>query len=65
MNETSARLGGLIESLIFVIIFVVIYWLFGFIIKKIFNKEIRNSAGYTICVVGGFLAKRFLITMLQ
>jgi len=65
MNETSARLGGLIESLIFVIIFVVIYWLLGFFIKKIFNKEIRNSTGYTICVVGGFLAKRFLITMLQ
>ena len=45
MNETSARLGGLLESAIFVVAFVAIYWFLGFIIKKIFNKEIRNSTG--------------------
>mgnify|MGYP003637709126 FL=1 len=65
MDETSARLGGLFESAIFVVVFVAIYWLLGFIIKKIFNKEIRNSTGYTICIIGGFLTKRFLITVLQ
>jgi len=65
VNETSARFGGLIESLIFVFLFLAIYWTLGFLIKKLFNKEIRNSTGYTICIVGGFLAKRFLITILQ
>jgi positive regulator of sigma E activity len=65
MNETSARFGSLLESAIFVVVFVAIYWTLGFLIKKLFNKEIRNSTGYTICIVGGFLAKRFLITILQ
>jgi len=65
VNETSARFGGLIESLVFVFLFLAIYWTLGFLIKKLFNKEIRNSTGYTICIVGGFLAKRFLITILQ
>ena len=65
MNETSARLGGLFESAIFVVAFVSIYWFLGLIIKKIFNKEIRNSTGYTICIIGGFLAKRFLIATFQ
>jgi len=65
VNETSARFGGLIESLVFVFLFLAIYWILGFLIKKLFNKEIRNSTGYTICIVGGFLAKRFLITILQ
>lgn len=65
MSEISARFGGLLESLVFIILFVAIYWILGFIIKKIFNKEIRNSTGYTICIVGGFLAKRFLIILFQ
>jgi len=59
------RLGGLIESTIFVVIFCALYWILGFVILKIFKKEIRNSTGYTICIIGGFLFKRFLINILQ
>ena len=59
------KLKHLIEGAIFVLFFLAIYWFIGFIIKKIFNREIRNTTGYTICVVGGFVSRRFLITLLQ
>ena len=62
MND---RLGSLIESTFFVMLFCAVYWILGFIIFKTFKKEIRNSTGYTICIVGGFLFKRFLINILQ
>jgi short subunit fatty acids transporter len=62
MND---RLGIFIESIIFIIVFCFIYWFLGFIILKLFKKEIRNSTGYTICVIGAFLFKRLLIDLLQ
>jgi len=47
MNETSARLGGLIESLIFVIIFVVIYWLLGPRVEAtFFNFQVGGVSFY-------------------
>jgi len=61
MND---RLGSLIESTIFVVLFCAVYWILGFIILKTFKKEIRNSTGYTICIVSGFLFKRFLVNIL-
>jgi len=62
MND---RFGSLIESTIFIVVFCFIYWFVGFIILKLFKKEIRNSTGYTICIIGGFLFKRLLINLLQ
>ena len=59
------KLKHLIEGAIFVLFFLAIYWFIGFIINKIFNREIRTTTGYTICVVGGFVSRRFLITLLQ
>jgi tetrahydromethanopterin S-methyltransferase subunit F len=59
------RFKGLIESFLVIIILLVIYWTLGFIIKKIFNFEIRNKYGYIICIIGGFILKRVLVIILK
>jgi len=61
----DGRIKGLLESTVFVVLFCLIYWIIGFFIKKTFNKEIRNSFGYTVCIVLGFVSKRFLIIIFQ
>ena len=64
-SEGTARFKNLLESLIIIIILVFTYWLLGFIILKLFNKEIRNEKGYTACIVGGFILKIVLINLLK
>lgn len=59
------RFKGLIESFIFIAILLLVYWTLGFIIKKIFNFEIRHKYGYFGCIIGGFLLKRLLIEFLR
>ncbi len=56
------RFKHFIEAFIFVIFFLAIYWILGFIIKKIFNKEIRSTTGYTVIIVLAFVFRRFLIS---
>ena len=59
------RFKGLIESFLVITILLVIYWTLGFVIKKLFNFEIRNKYGYTVCIIGGFILKRALIIILK
>jgi hypothetical protein len=54
-----------IESLIVITILLSVYWTLGFIIKKLFNFEIRHQYGYIGCIIGGFILKRVLITLLS
>ena len=42
----KTRLEGLVESFIVIAILLAIYWIVGFIIFKLFKKEIRNDKGY-------------------
>ena len=58
----KTRLEGLIESFIVIAILLAIYWLAGFIIMKIFKKEIRNDKGYLACIIGGYILKRAIIS---
>jgi len=59
------RFKGLIESFIVIAILLSIYWTLGFLIKKLFNFEIRHSYGYLVCIIGGFVLKRVLIEFLR
>jgi len=59
------RFKGLIESFIVIAILLSVYWILGFIIKKLFNLEIRHKYGYLTCIIGGFILKRFLIEVLR
>jgi hypothetical protein len=59
------RFKGLIESFIFIVILLLVYWTLGFIIKKLFNFEIRHKNGYFVCIIGGFVLKRLLIEFLR
>jgi hypothetical protein len=54
-----------IESLIVITILLSVYWTLGFIIKKLFNFEIRHQYGYIGCIIGGFILKRVLIAVLS
>ena len=56
------RLKGLIESFIVIVILLSIYWTLGFLIKKLFDFEIRPQYGYLVCIIGGFILKRFLLS---
>ena len=58
----KTRGESLIESFIVIAILLAIYWLAGFIIFKLFKKEIRNEKGYLACIIGGFILKRALIS---
>ncbi len=59
------RLKVFIESFIVITILLSVYWTLGFIIKKLFNFEIRHQYGYIGCIVGGFILKRILIEFLR
>ena len=59
------RFKGLIESFIVIAILLSVYWTLGFIIKKLFNLEIRHKYGYLACIVVGFIMKRVLIEVLR
>jgi len=61
----KTRLEGLIESFVVIVILLVIYWIAGFIILKLFNKEIRNEKGYIACIIGGFILKRAIISVMS
>ena len=61
----EGRFKNLLESIIIVAILLSIYWLLGFIIHKLFNKEIRTEKGYLACIIGGFVLKYALITLLK
>ena len=50
------------ESFAVIVILLAIYWIVGFIIFKLFKKEIRNEKGYLACIIGGFILKRALIS---
>ena len=58
-------LKNLLESLIIAAILIVIYWVIGFIILKIFKKEIRKKSGYVFCIPLGILLKWMLIIFLN
>ena len=60
----KTRGESLIESFIVITILLAIYWLAGFIIFKLFKKEIRNEKGYLACIIGGFILKRGLISLM-
>ena len=45
----------ILESFLFVAVFLTIYWVIGFFCKSTFDFEIRSDKGYTIVVVGGFI----------
>ena len=47
-SEGTARFKTLLESLIIIAILVSVYWLLGFVILKLFNKEIRTEKGYAM-----------------
>ena len=64
-SEGTARFKMFLESLIIIAILVSIYWLLGFIILKLFNKEIRTDKGYVACVIGAFILKIVLINLLK
>ena len=59
------RFNNFLESLILIVILLAIYWVLGFLILKIFGKEIRNEKGYGACVIGGFILKYALISILK
>jgi hypothetical protein len=59
------RFKGLIESFIFIAILLSVYWTLGFVIKKLFNFEIRHQYGYIGCIIGGFILKRVIIEILR
>jgi len=61
----KTRLEGLVESFIVIAILLAIYWLAGFIIMKLFKKEIRNDKGYLACIIGGFILKRAIISLMS
>jgi len=61
----KTRLEGLIESFVVIIILLAIYWIAGFIILKLFKKEIRNDKGYIACIIGGFILKRAIISAMS
>ena len=60
----KTRGESLIESFIVIAILLAIYWIAGFIIFKLFKKEIRNEKGYLACIIGGFILKRGLISLM-
>ena len=60
----KTRGESLIESFIVIAILLAIYWLAGFIIFKLFKKEIRNEKDYLACIIGGFILKRGLISLI-
>ena len=59
------RLKNFLESLIIIAILLAIYWVLGFLILKVFGKEIRTEKGYGACVIGGFILKYALISLLK
>jgi hypothetical protein len=61
----KTRLEGLIESFVVIVILLAIYWIAGFIILKLFKKEIRNDKGYIACIIGGFILKRAIISVMS
>mgnify|MGYP001227196501 len=61
----KTRFESLVESFVVIAILLAIYWIIGFIIFKIFKKEIRNEKGYIACIIGGFILKRTLISALS
>ena len=61
----EGRFKNVLESIIIVAILLSIYWLLGFIINKLFNKEIRTEKGYLACIIGGFILKYVLISLLK
>ena len=61
----KTRFESLVEDFVIIAILLAIYWVLGFIILKIFKKEIRTGAGYTACVIGGFILKISLVSLLS
>ena len=61
----KTRFESLVESFIVIIILLALYWIVGFIIFKIFEKEIRNDKGYLACIIGGFILKRAIISSMS
>ncbi len=61
----KTRGESLIESFVVIAILLVLYWLIGFFIFKFFKKEIRNEKGYLACIIGGFILKRGLISLMS
>ncbi len=54
------RFSGTLSGFIFALFLTAIYWFIGFIILRIFNIEIRNSIGYGVCIIGGFVGNRII-----
>ena len=61
----KTRTESLIESFVVIAILLAVYWILGFIIFKLFKKEIRNEKGYSACIIGGFILKRAIISSLS
>ena len=60
----KTRTESLIESLFVVALLLAVYWILGFVIFKLFKKEIRNEKGYLACIIGGFILKRVIISFI-
>lgn len=60
----KTRTESLIESLFVVALLLAVYWILGFVVFKLFKKEIRNEKGYLACIIGGFILKRVIISFI-
>ena len=65
MSNLEARFAGALDGIIFALVFTAIYWVVGFIIKKLSGKEIRTGTGYTVVIVAGFVSKNVLVSILM
>ena len=61
----KTRGESLMESFVVIVILLAIYWGAGFIILKLFKKEIRNVKGYLACIISGFILKRAIISSMS
>jgi len=57
------RLNNTLDAIFLGVIFCLIYWGVGFFCKSTFGFEIRNSKGYTICLVLGYVVPRVIINL--
>jgi hypothetical protein len=61
----KTRFESLVESFVVIAILLALYWIVGFIVFKLFKKEIRNDKGYIACIIGGFILKRAIISSMS
>ena len=61
----KTKFESLVESFVVIAILLALYWIVGFIVFKLFKKEIRNDKGYIACIISGFILKRAIISSMS